>query len=191
MKRFWYAATIAIALIFMGYSCGNKGSEPADSNGTEVEQTDSFADLTEDMETDTIDDDDDGDPNIKAASVDHMKMVIDSRGNVEGRYVRTNQTSYTVAVQDDMEVPKIGHKVVTYSAKNGQGIVYTRRTHVNVRKEPNMESIVITQISTEKGEMPETYPCLGKTKGWYKIRVKNAVGYVRHDLVEWDGMDTF
>ena len=120
-----------------------------------------------------------------------MKMVIDSRGNVEGRYVRTNQTSYTVAVQDDMEVPKIGHKVVTYSAKNGQGIVYTRRTHVNVRKEPNMESIVITQISTEKGEMPETYPCLGKTKGWYKIRVKNAVGYVRHDLVEWDGMDTF
>ncbi|MBR1513193.1 MAG: hypothetical protein IJ622_02745 [Bacteroidales bacterium] len=191
MKRFWYAATLSIALLFLGYSCGSKGADKPSSTSTDIEQTDDFASFPEDMETDTIDDDDDGDPNIKAASVDHMKMVIDSRGNVEGRYVRTNQTSYTVAVQDDMEVPKIGHKIVTYSAKNGQGIVYTQRTHVNVRKEPDMESIVITQISTEKGEMPETYPCLGKTKGWYKIRVKNAVGYVRHDLVIWDGMDTF
>ena len=178
-------------MLFVGYSCGNKAADKSSSTPTEIKQTDDFASLPADMETDTLDDEDDGAPNIKAASVDHMKMVIDSRGNVEGRYVRTNQTSYTVAVQDDMEVPKIGHKIVTYSAKNGQGIVYTQRTHVNVRKEPNMESIVITQISTEKGEMPETYPCLGKTRGWYKIKVKNAVGYVRHDLVIWDGMDTF
>lgn len=189
MKRFWFAATIAIAFGFASYSCGGKGSN-TEATPSETVQADEYA-ITEELESDTIEEEDDGDPNIKAASVDHMKMVIDSRGNVAGRYVRTNQTSYTVAVQNDMEVPKIGHKIVTYSAKNGQGIVYTRRTHVNVRNEPNMESIVITQISTEKGEMPETYPCLGKTKGWYKIRVRNAVGYVRHDLVEWDGMDTF
>lgn len=191
MKRFWYAATLSLALLFAGYSCGNKSAEKTLPDTTDIEQEGDFATIPEDMESDTIDDDDDGDPNIKAASVDHMKMVINSHGNVIGRYVSTNQTSYTVSAQDNVEVPKIGHKIVTYSAKNGQGIVYTHRTHVNVRKEPNMESIVITQISTEKGEMPETYPCLGKTKGWYKIRVKNAVGYVRHDLAEWDGMDTF
>ena len=191
MKRFWYAAPLSIALLFLGYSCGNKGADKSSSTSADIEQTDDFASLSEDKESDSLDDGDDGDPKIKAASVDHMKMVIDSRGNVEGRYVRTNQTSYTVSVQDDIEVPKIGHKIVTYSAKNGQGIVYTRRTHVNVRKEPNLESIVLTQISTEKGELPKTYPCLGKTNGWYKIRVRNAVGYVRHDLVIWDGMDTF
>jgi hypothetical protein len=80
---------------------------------------------------------------------------------------------------------------VTYSAKNGQGIVYTHRTHVNIRTQPDLKSPVITQISTPEGELPQTYPCLGKTQGWYKIRVKGAVGFVRHDLVEWDGIDTF
>ena len=139
----------------------------------------------------TTTDEDDGDPKIKAASASEMKMVIDSKGNVAGRYVRTNQTSYTVSVQDDIEVPKLGHKVVIFSAKNGQGIVYTQRKNVNVRKEPTTESAIITQITCKDGEMPETYPCLGKTNGWYKIRVKGAVGYVRHDLVKWDGMSSF
>jgi hypothetical protein len=32
---------------------------------------------------------------------------------------------------------------------------------------------------------------LGKVKEWYKIQIRGKEGYVRHDLVEWDGMDTF
>ena len=80
---------------------------------------------------------------------------------------------------------------IVYSAKNGQGVIYTHRTHVNIRTQPNLESPVITQISYNKGETIQTYPCLGKTQGWYKIRVNGKVGYVRHDLVEWDGIDTF
>ena len=180
-----------MGLVFMCCSCGGKGGKNNDTTLTETELTDvSDAEITE-TETDTYDEEADGDPKIKAASVDHMKMVIDSRGNAVGRYVRTNQTSYTVAVQDDVEIPKIGHKIVTYSAKNGQGVLFTHRTHVNIRTQPTLESPVITQISFDKDKTPETYPCLGKTRGWYKIRVKGKVGYVRHDLVEWDGMDSF
>ena len=180
-----------IALGWTCCSCGGKNNSNENTAPSETELADvSDADIAE-TETDIYDEEADGDPKIKAASVDHMKMVIDSRGNVAGRYVRTNQTSYTVSVQDDVEVPKIGHKIVTYSAKNGQGVVYTRRTHVNVRTQPDLKSPVITQISYEQGQSPKTYPCLGKTQGWYKIRVKGSVGYVRHDLVEWDGMDTF
>ena len=191
MKRYWYAAALAMGLVFTCCSCGGKGGKNDDATPTETELTDvSDAEITE-TETDTYDEEADGDPKIKAASVDHMKMVIDSRGNVVGRYVRTNRTSYTVAVQDDIEIPKIGHKIVIYSAKNGQGVLFTHRTHVNIRTQPTLESPVITQISFDKDKTPETYPCLGKTRGWYKIRVKGAVGYVRHDLVEWDGMDTF
>lgn len=192
MKRLWYAASLSMALAFTGYSCGNKSSSSAQTQ-TEAEQADVVESFQEETETDTYtyDEEADGDPKIKAASVDHMKMVIDSRGNVEGRYVRTNQTSYTVSVQDEVEVPKIGHKIVTFSAKNGQGVVYTHRTHVNVRTQPDLKSPIITQISYDKNKTPETYPCLGKTRGWYKIRVKGKVGYVRHDLAEWDGMDTF
>ena len=191
MKRYWYVAALAMGLGFVCCSCGGKGNKNDNATSTEMELIEGFdTDLTE-TETDTYDAEADGDPKIKAASVDHMKMVIDSKGNVVGRYVRTNQTSYTVSVQDDVEVPKIGHKIVTYSAKNGQGVIYTHRTHVNIRTQPTLESPVITQISYDKNKAPETYPCLGKTRGWYKIRVKGKVGYVRHDLVEWDGMDTF
>lgn len=185
MKRFWYAAALAIALGTMCYSCGGKDSKTPTL--TETELTDENAE----MEADTITDVDDGDPNIKAASVDHMKMVIDSRGNVVGKYVRTNQTSYTVTAQDDVEVPKLGHKIVEYSARNGQGVVYTLRTNVNVRTQPDLKSPIICQITTKAGEVPQTYPCLGKAQGWYKIRIRGTEGYVRHDLVIWDGMDTF
>ena len=78
-----------------------------------------------------------------------------------------------------------------YKAKNGQGFVFTRRKNVNVRSQPNLQSPVICQITCKEGELPDTYPCLGKTLGWSKIKVRNTEGYVRHDLVEWDGMSTF
>ena len=188
MKRFWYTVAFTIAMELAFYSCGgNNNSETS----TSIEQTDEFSTGPDDMETDTIEVEDDGDPNIKAASIDRMKMVVDNHGNLVGRYVKTNQTTYTVSVQDDVEVPRLGHKIVEYSARNGQGIVYTLRTNVNVRTQPDLKSPIICQITTKSGEMPQTYPCVGKTQGWYKIRIRGTVGYVRHDLVIWDGMSSF
>lgn len=190
MKRHFYIASLAIALCLMGYSCGNNGNTsltPADNA-----VSDSTANATTTIEEPSVlDEENDGDPNIKAASVDKMNMVVDENGNVVGRYVRTNQDTYTVSVQDEVDVPIAGHEVVTFSAKNGQGVVYTRRTYVNVRVEPDLNSVVLKQISYSGKGVPETYPCLGKTKGWYKISINGKVGYVRHDLMEWDGMDSF
>ncbi len=128
---------------------------------------------------------------IKPASQDEMEMVVDRHGNVVGRLISNNANTYTIGVQDDVEVSKIGNKVVTFRAKDGQGFLYTTRKHVNIRQQPNLESTVIGQISYEDGYVPETYPCLGKTDEWYKIKVGNKIGYVRHDLVVWDGMVTF
>ena len=130
------------------------------------------------------------------ASAQSMKMVVDSKGQVVGRYVKTNSTTYTIMVQDTGIVPKKGHHVVTYSAVNGQGIVYrdqSRTGNINVRKRPSTTSPVIAKIpdNKETGCVPDTYPCLGKTNGWFKIRIEGEVGYVRQDLVEWDGMSTF
>lgn len=187
MKRFWFTTMLAIALGVSCCACGGRGDKTVSS---EPEQTNESAIVPQELETDTIEEDD-GDPNIKAASPSHKKMVVDDQGNVVGRYVRTNETTYTVAVQDDVDVPIAGHTVVTYSAKNGQGVVFTYRTNVNVRTQPSLEAPAFTQISCPKGEMPKTYPCLGKTQGWYKILIKGKEGYVRHDLVIWDGMDTF
>ena len=65
-----------------------------------------------------------------------------------------------------------------------------RKGNINVRKGPSLKSAVIGKI-TEPDGIPDAYPCLGKKKGWYKIRFDGKVGYVREDMVEWDGMCTF
>lgn len=122
-----------------------------------------------------------------------MKMVVDNRGEVVGRYVKTNKLTYTVSVQDDIEVSKRGLKVVTYSAAKGQGIVYYDQSHtgsLNVRKRPTINSPAVAVIPDPKGYMPDCYKCLGKVNGWYKVKVNGKVGYVRGDLLEWDGMCT-
>ncbi|MBQ2163143.1 MAG: hypothetical protein II445_01400, partial [Muribaculaceae bacterium] len=58
-----------------------------------------------------------------------MKMVVDKRGNVVGRYVETDRNVYYISVQDVSSVPKRGHRVVTYSAAKGQGVVFYEQTH--------------------------------------------------------------
>ena len=131
------------------------------------------------------------------AGAQSMKMVVNNRGQVVGRYVKTNKTTYTVLVQDDCTVPIKGHRVVTFSAKNGQGDVYRKFEvdgNINVRKGPSKDTPVIGKIVDNKidGCVPDCYECLGLTKGWYKIRFsRTKVGYVRADLMEWDGMCTF
>lgn len=125
-----------------------------------------------------------------------MKMVVNEQGDVVGRYVKTNQTTYTVGVQDDVEVPIKGHRVVTFSATDGQGVVYRnqkRTGNINVRKRPTTDSPVVAKIADNaiSGHVPDCYDCLGKIKGWYQIRIDGKIGFVRSDLVEWDGMCSF
>lgn len=121
-----------------------------------------------------------------------MKMVVDNQGNVVGRYVRTSGQSYIISIQDEGDVPVSGHKVVTYSAEKGQGILYIKNPGtVNVRSTPSTKGKIVTKISYEEGYMPDVYDCLGKVNGWYKLSVDGKVGYVRADLLEWDGMCSF
>lgn len=122
-----------------------------------------------------------------------MKMVVNENGEVVGRYVRTNASTYTVDVQDSYDVPKAGNRVVTYSAAAGQGIVYRnqdKKGNINVRRDAYRNSTVIAQIPEFDG-VPDTYPCLGVKNGYYKILIDGKEGYVRMDMAEWDGMDTF
>ena len=133
---------------------------------------------------------------VAVANAQSMKMVVDSKGEPVGRLIAINETTYTVGIQDNGEITKKGHRVVTFRAKNGQGVVYrdqTRTGNFNVRKSPSTKARVIAKIpdTTAMGYVPEAYPCLGKVKGWYKIRINGKVGYVRDYLMVWDGMSTF
>ena len=189
MKRLWFAVGLPLVLSLLCAACHGRGNKSqSDLNSTELFET---TEITTIETSPSHPDDDNGDPSIIPASVDTMLMVVNNHGELIGRYVQTNPTSFTISVQDDVEIPRLGHKVVVYRAKDGFGVVYTWRTNVNVRKEPTLESPVVTQITYVDGKLPVTYPCLGKTKGWFKIEANGKIGFVRHDLVEWDGMDTF
>ena len=123
-----------------------------------------------------------------------MKMVVDKRGNVVGRYVETDRNVYYISVQDVSSVPKRGHRIVTFSADKGQGVVFydqSRTGNLNVRKSPSTNSPILTQIPNPGDYVPDCYKCLGKVNGWYKVKVNGKTGYVRGDLLEWDGMCTF
>ncbi len=123
-----------------------------------------------------------------------MKMVVNSRGNVVGRYVESGKSTYYISVQDVATVPKRGHRIVTFSAAKGQGVVFYDQSHtgnLNVRKSPSTNAPVVTQIPDPGEYVPDCYNCLGKVNGWYRVKVNGKVGYVRGDLLEWDGMCTF
>ena len=128
-----------------------------------------------------------------AANAQSVKVVVNSKtGEVVGRYVRTNANYYIVEMQDEARVPKAGHKVVTYSAANGNGILYCKDWGaVNIRQLPNTSSPVIGKAIYEKGYVPETYPCLGLSNGWYKTEIGGRIGYVKANFMIWDVMDSF
>lgn len=124
-------------------------------------------------------------------SAQSMKMVVDNKGEVVGRLVKINATTYTVSVQDDYDVPKQGNKVVTFRADKGQGIVYPKNHgNINVRKSPTVKSAIVAKIPAFE-DLPDPYDCLGKANGWYKIKIDGKIGYVRADFMEWDGMCSF
>ncbi|MBQ6278937.1 MAG: SH3 domain-containing protein, partial [Muribaculaceae bacterium] len=78
-----------------------------------------------------------------------MKMVVNSRGNVVGRYVESGKSTYYISVQDVATVPKRGHRIVTFSAAKGQGVVFYDQSHtgnLNVRKSPSTNAPIVTQI---------------------------------------------
>lgn len=121
-----------------------------------------------------------------------MKVVVDSAGNVVGRYVRTNADTYTVGVQDIFDVPKNGKRVVEYNASKGQGVIWCKKVGcVDVYSQESKKSEIIGQLIYEDGYVPETYPCLGKKHGWYKVKINDKEGYVSAKLVEWDAISTF
>lgn len=125
-------------------------------------------------------------------NVDTQAVVVDDQGAVVGKHLFTDGDFYIIEMQDYAEVPVAGHHKMTYSAENGQGVIYTLRSKVNVRESPTTKSPVVAVMPTAgDGMAPETFPCLGKTDEWYKIRINGKEGYVREDLVEWDFMDRF
>ena len=181
MKKLLLGAT---ALIFMTSCSGNGASEKAHEDTARI--TDSIAQVEEAMATEEQD-------HLESIhQAQSMKMVVNSKGEVVGRYVKTNPDTYTVEVQDAYDVPKEGNKIVIFNAENGEGVIWCKDFgSVNVRSTPSPDGTIIGKLIYEEGLVPETYPCLGKTDGWYKTRIDGKIGYVRSDLVEWDGMDTF
>lgn len=128
-----------------------------------------------------------------ATRAEEMKMIVDpADGTVMARYVSQKGNVYIGSVQEEDEYSVARYTLVTFKPENGQGICYRdpiRTGNINVRKAPTTSSDVVAKIPDE--DMPECYECLGKTNGWYKIRINGRIGYVREDMAIWDGLCTF
>ena len=79
---------------------------------------------------------------VAVANAQSMKMVVDSKGRPVGRLVETDETSYIVSIQDNCHIDKKGHRVVTFSAKNGQGVVYRDQTRTG-----NINAVSYTHLT--------------------------------------------
>ena len=121
-----------------------------------------------------------------------LKVVVSNDGQLVGRYVRQTATTYIANPVDwEEEVPKKGYRVEVWTPEKGKGFVIRRdgvTGNINVRRGPSTNTAVVTQITeadSNKDYPENSFRCLGKTKGWYKISIKGKVGYVRQDLVSW------
>lgn len=121
-----------------------------------------------------------------------MKVVVDVDGFV-ARYISEDDEAFYASTQDSpITILKHGAEVKTYYAAKGQGIVYMYDYGtLNVYKKPNEKSKVIGSLEYEAGYVPNTYPCLGYKKGWFKVKVNDKTGYVHKDNVAWDAVDSF
>ena len=126
------------------------------------------------------------------AQSNSQKVVVDSEGGLVGRYVRQTAKTYIANPLDwEVEVPKKGHRVEIWTPEKGKGFVERQSGvtgNINVRKGPSTRTAVVCQITEEDSnkDFPEcVFECLGKKNGWYKIKIKGKVGYVRQDLVSW------
>lgn len=126
------------------------------------------------------------------AQSNSQKVVVDSEGGLVGRYVRQTATTYIANPLDwEVEVPKKGHRVEIWTPEKGKGYVERGSGitgNINVRKGPSTRTAVVCQITEEDSnkDFPGgVFECLGKKNGWYKIKIKGKVGYVRQDLVSW------
>ena len=97
-----------------------------------------------------------------------LKVVVTADGDLVGRYVRQTSTTYIANPLDwEVEVSKKDHRVEIWTS--------TRYAVV----------CQITEEDSNKDYPENSFQCLGKVKGWYKISIKGKVGYIRQDLVEW------
>ncbi len=126
------------------------------------------------------------------AQTDRMKVVVTNDGQLVGRFVRETATSYIANPVDWEEViSKKEGRVEVWTPEKGKGFVARKSGvsgNINVRKGPSTNTAVVTKITeadSNKDFPDNVFKCIGKTKGWYKIKIKGKVGYVRQDLVEW------
>ena len=119
-------------------------------------------------------------------------VVRNDNGRCEGRYVLERERAYCVVAQDIGYVSKAEAHVELWKAEDGKGWVWSEESDkkFNVHEKPNKKSKVVAIICNDPYDLPETYPCLGLSNGWFKICIDGKVGYIQTSSVKYDTIDT-
>ena len=91
--------------------------------------------------------------------------------------------------QETEKVPKGRCQVELWAAQDGHGYLYVSakaKNGADVYKEATPDAPFLTKLpAPADNDIPECYPCLGKTGSWYKINVDGKTGYVKAGEVAW------
>lgn len=119
------------------------------------------------------------------------KVVIDQKGYV-ARYLGENDAFVHCDSQDDYWLPKDSVTFDTLCARCGQGILFLNEPgRQPVFRCPDAHSDHVGTMIHERGELPETYRCLGYIGGWFLAEVDGRAGFIHESLIAWDAINTF
>ena len=105
-----------------------------------------------------------------------MNIAVDFDGTIVTHEYPNIGKELPFAVETLRQLQRDGHKIILWSVREGQlleeAIEWCRARGLEF-------------YASNKDYPENSFQCLGKVKGWYKISIKGKVGYIRQDLVEW------
>lgn len=128
---------------------------------------------------------------ITVCNAQSMK-VVKSNGEIIGRYTGETDTQYIVETQETFNFPKDKATIELWKASDGKGVIFLKNFgKIAAYVMPDIKSKSLGFMVYEEGMVPETYKCLGYSKGWYCLNLDGKKAYVEGKYVTWDAIDTF
>lgn len=119
-------------------------------------------------------------------------VIETATGNVVGSLVSINDSTFTISVQDEVDVPKQGHSIVTYSADKAQGFLTANDVNEHfIFAQPSTSSAVVAKVQNEPQMIPEVLPCLGFDGKFYLTEFNGTKGYVIADEFTWSALNCY
>ena len=126
------------------------------------------------------------------ASSPSAKVIVTEYDEVY-RFLGEEGSTYHGEAQDHIWVDKDEARIEVWRAADGKGYLSLKDLGEEpVYAEPDKGSEVIGHLTWQEGFVPDSFPCTGTVRGWFKtVTYDGRPGYVRASSVEWDPINVY